>query len=324
MYFAICVVSYLHHMVIAFQTLDILYRSEDCRRLINNIFKNTAQFLWTIILLFILLFTYSFFTFYFFNGEFINPDAETPITVCTDTFQCFLMVADYGMRAGGGLGDALSIPFYDRESNVTDMISRVFFDLFFFIFIITIALHIMFGMVVDSFKDLSSEKYENEEDQENHCFICSLERSEYEKYADFDEHTEKEHCIWNYMFYILFLEHKAEHNSNELTKVEDSILKKYIKKSVRWFPAGRSQTFERLLEAKNGKKEKNDAEELSDMIEEIEEKMKGLHFISKFVEEIAEKKEEKEEENKKKEGEKPKNILLKDIGILTKSQKISL
>ena len=53
---------------------------------------------------------------------------------------------------------------------------RVIYDLLFFFVVIIITLNLIFGVIIDTFADLRSEKNEKEENRKNTCFICGLNR----------------------------------------------------------------------------------------------------------------------------------------------------
>ena len=50
--------------------------------------------------------------------------------------------------------------------------ARVFYDLLFFFVLIIIVLNLIFGVIIDTFADLRSEKQTKEEILKNTCFIC--------------------------------------------------------------------------------------------------------------------------------------------------------
>ena len=57
--------------------------------------------------------------------------------------------------------------------------------------------------------------YSIDADRRNKCFICSQERTVFEKEGIFfGKHTEKEHNVWNYFFYIVYLEEKESMDYN--------------------------------------------------------------------------------------------------------------
>ena len=42
----------------------------------------------------------------------------------------------------------------------------------------------------------------------NRCYICHLERYKFDKFADgFDNHVERDHNLWNYLYYIYHINH---------------------------------------------------------------------------------------------------------------------
>ena len=49
---------------------------------------------------------------------------------------------------------------------------RVIYDLLFFFIVIIIVLNLIFGVIIDTFADLRSEKQQKEEILRNNCFIC--------------------------------------------------------------------------------------------------------------------------------------------------------
>jgi len=156
--------------------------------------------------------------------------------------------------------------------------------------VITITLHLVFGMIVDAFKDLRIEKMDHEEDQENVCFICGLERSEYERYGNFDEHNEEAHSLWNYLFYIIYLREKFATAPNEFTEIETYIYNLYLAKNVEWFPlGGRSIEYENFLEVLHVSKETDDVDELLEMTEGIEKELRKLKGLKSMLEEANEK-----------------------------------
>ena len=51
-------------------------------------------------------------------------------------------------------------------------VGRVVYDLLFFFVVIIIVLNLIFGVIIDTFADLRSEKQNKEEVLKNTCFIC--------------------------------------------------------------------------------------------------------------------------------------------------------
>jgi len=89
-----------------------------------------------------------------------------------------------GLRTGGGAGDMLPLPpdvLLTHEDTFQYMGLRALYDLTFFIIISTIAMNIVFGIIVDTFSELRNKRYEIEADRLSSCFICSLRADEFER-----------------------------------------------------------------------------------------------------------------------------------------------
>ena len=53
---------------------------------------------------------------------------------------------------------------------------RVIYDMMFFFIVIIITLNLIFGVIIDNFADLRTEKQRNDEILRNTCFICGKQR----------------------------------------------------------------------------------------------------------------------------------------------------
>lgn len=52
--------------------------------------------------------------------------------------------------------------------------ARVIYDLLFFFIVIIIVLNLIFGVIIDTFADLRSEKQKKEEILKTTCFVCGM------------------------------------------------------------------------------------------------------------------------------------------------------
>ena len=68
--------------------------------------------------------------------------------------------------------------------------ARVIYDLAFFFLLIIIVLNLIFGVIIDTFADLRSEKQTKEEVLKNTCFICGMHScpSIVSRYIEFSLH----------------------------------------------------------------------------------------------------------------------------------------
>lgn len=114
--------------------------------------------------------------------------------------------------------------------------ARVVYDLLFFFIVIIIVLNLIFGVIIDTFADLRSEKQRKEEILKTTCFICGmykpvvhsvlyekhctiyleqwcnssclagLERDKFDnKTVSFDEHIKSEHNMWHYLYFLVLV-----------------------------------------------------------------------------------------------------------------------
>lgn len=95
-------------------------------------------------------------------------------------------------------------------------------------------LHIVFGIILDTFRELRKKQFDTEYDINNVCFICGIEKDECEKNnKNFSEHRENEHNIWEYTSYMITLRLKDAQDLN----ATNSYAKEQLEmKSIAWLP----------------------------------------------------------------------------------------
>ena len=92
---------------------------------------------------------------------------------------------------------------------------RMLFDNLFNIILLTVLLNIVFGIIIDTFASLREADKAKEEDMTNVCFICSIERSEFDRAqtSSFEQHIKEEHYWWSYMCACVCVCGKEAHDS---------------------------------------------------------------------------------------------------------------
>lgn len=79
---------------------------------------------------------------------------------------------------------------------------------------------------------------------ERQCFICGLDRKDFEKEdKSFDYHITEEHSLWNYINFMLYLE---KLKSVDMTGIEIIVKEKIKKKSTDWIPRSFTRYLGRL------------------------------------------------------------------------------
>lgn len=105
----------------------------------------------------------------------------------------------------------------------------------FFIVLILILLNIIFGIIIDTFAELSEVQHEMEHDMHEKCFICGESKASLEKKSiDFHAHTEDQHSIWNYVDYLIMLKFV---DAQETNAINSYVIEMVNDKKISWFPA---------------------------------------------------------------------------------------
>ncbi|XP_030878246.1 inositol 1,4,5-trisphosphate receptor type 3 [Leptonychotes weddellii] len=156
-----------------------------------------------------------------------NEELESTERACDTLLMCIVTVMNHGLRNGGGVGDILRKPSKDESL----FPARVVYDLLFFFIVIIIVLNLIFGVIIDTFADLRSEKQKKEEILKTTCFICGLERDKFDnKTVSFEEHIKFEHNMWNYLYFIVLVRVK---NKTDYTGPES-----YVAQMIKVWPRG--------------------------------------------------------------------------------------
>ncbi|XP_064131061.1 inositol 1,4,5-trisphosphate receptor type 1 isoform X2 [Loxodonta africana] len=192
---------------------------------------------------------------------------------CETLLMCIVTVLSHGLRSGGGVGDVLRKP--SKEEPL--FAARVIYDLLFFFMVIIIVLNLIFGVIIDTFADLRSEKQKKEEILKTTCFICGLERDKFDnKTVTFEEHIKEEHNMWHYLCFIVLVKVK---DSTEYTGPESYVAEMIKERNLDWFPRMRAMS----LVSSDSDGEQN---ELRNLQEKLESTMKLVTNLSGQLSEL--------------------------------------
>ncbi|XP_023661370.1 inositol 1,4,5-trisphosphate-gated calcium channel ITPR1 isoform X8 [Paramormyrops kingsleyae] len=214
-------------------------------------------------------------------SEDLSEDKER---TCDSLLMCIVTVLSHGLRSGGGVGDVLRKP--SKEEPL--FAARVIYDLLFFFMVIIIVLNLIFGVIIDTFADLRSEKQKKEEVLKTTCFICGLERDKFDnKTVTFEEHIKEEHNMWHYLYFIVLVKVK---DSTEYTGPESYVAEMIKEHNLDWFPRMRAMS----LVSSDAEGEQN---EIRNLQEKLESTMK---LVSNLSSQLTELKEQMTEQRKQK------------------------
>ncbi|NWT58938.1 ITPR3 protein, partial [Erythrocercus mccallii] len=203
---------FVHELFYSILLFDLIYREETLFNVIKSVTRNGRSILLTALLALILVYLFSIVGFLFLKDDFIlevdrlpdskakddplgmqrnvetfvescssdkiscsaaptaleEADPEQWERACDTLLMCIVTVLNHGLRNGGGVGDILRKPSKDESL----FPARVVYDLLFFFIVIIIVLNLIFGVIIDTFADLRSEKQKKEEILKTTCFIC--------------------------------------------------------------------------------------------------------------------------------------------------------
>ncbi|XP_052781889.1 inositol 1,4,5-trisphosphate receptor type 1-like isoform X2 [Mya arenaria] len=313
---------FIHEFFYSLLMLDIVYREETLSNVIKSVTKNSRSILLTAFLAVILIYLFSILGYIFFQNDFLmevdplpaigkeveavnqtcsdgnctetavnrytevaDDDEPTKERACDSLVMCILTTLNQGLRNGGGIGDVLRKP-----SSVEPLfVARVVYDLLFFFLVIIIILNLIFGVIIDTFADLRSEKQTKDDILRNSCFICGLQRSAFDnKTVSFEEHTKVEHNMWHYLNFIVLVKTKK---STEFTGPESYVSEMVKERNLDWFPRMRAMS----LAAEENDAEQNDTRMLQLQLNSTTDLVRLLtHQLSELKEQMSEQRKQKQ------------------------------
>uniref|UniRef100_A0A8C0ZWI9 Inositol 1,4,5-trisphosphate receptor n=1 Tax=Castor canadensis TaxID=51338 RepID=A0A8C0ZWI9_CASCN len=314
-YVLVCTLGlFVHEFFYSFLLFDLVYREETLLNVIKSVTRNGRSIILTAVLALILVYLFSIIGFLFLKDDFTmevdrlknrtpatgtrDTDGETvPFhssedknedgieRTCDTLLMCIVTVLNQGLRNGGGVGDVLRRPSKDEPL----FAARVVYDLLFFFIVIIIVLNLIFGVIIDTFADLRSEKQKKEEILKTTCFICGLERDKFDnKTVSFEEHIKSEHNMWHYLYFIVLVKVK---DPTEYTGPESYVAQMMVEKNLDWFPRMRAMS----LVSNEGDSEQNEIRSLQEKLESTMSLVKQLSGqLSELKEQMTEQRKNKQ------------------------------
>ncbi|XP_050314541.1 inositol 1,4,5-trisphosphate receptor isoform X2 [Anthonomus grandis grandis] len=308
----------MHPFFYSVLLFDVVYREETLLNVIRSVTRNGRSIILTAVLALILVYMFSIIGYMFFRDDFIvsvkkkddetceqislltgkqytddptheyceliDPGEEKKERACDSLRMCIVTTLNQGLRNGGGIGDILRAP----SSEESLFVPRVVYDLLFFFVVIIIVLNLIFGVIIDTFADLRSEKQQKELILKNTCFICGLNRSAFDnKTVSFEEHIKSEHNMWHYLYFIVLVKVK---DPTEFTGPESYVYTLVNSLNLDWFPRLRAIS----LAAVEGDGEQIELRSLQNVLESTQGLVKNLsNQLLELKEQMAEQRKQK-------------------------------
>ena len=220
-------------LIFPFLLLAIVDLNETLKNVILSIKYRHKEFILCFFLAFIIMYGLSNIAFFYFNSDFEQELDYYDDNVCKSLVFCALNSFDSGLRARGGIGDSgQRISFIKSK---THYVTRLLLDDIFFFLIVIISIDLVFGIIIGEFAALREETQKHINDRKYHCFICHANKISVEKNRqNFTVHVNKEHNLWNYVSYMIFVKLS---NLHDLNSINSYAREKIDNKDVSWLPS---------------------------------------------------------------------------------------
>ncbi|CAD8210359.1 unnamed protein product [Paramecium octaurelia] len=263
--------TFYHPFFFAFHLTEIVIRFPQLRNIIKSFWEPKLSLLLTFILIILFNYFFTLFAYIFFYDDYSGK--------CESLLYCFLETFDKAFKNNGGIGGWLDSnqPQDPGDYNY----GRFFFDNLYNIVIVIIMIQIFSGIIIDTFSSLREKQMQRDQDIQETCFICGFSRELFDRKSEagFKLHTQYEHYMWNYVFYISYLKEKEP---TEYTGIESYIANKLKNYDNSWIPINKAMVLKNMvLESQHYETEK-----LQDIQREMDYIKKTSFEIYKEMEEL--------------------------------------
>ncbi|RHY34188.1 hypothetical protein DYB32_001092 [Aphanomyces invadans] len=227
-----------------FPLLDILAINARLSNILKAVTSNLVPLGVTMAFGTIVIYLFSLIGFFRFQELMTNDDGPQ----CSSMMQCYLTYIHYGLLSGGGIGDYMSGTMahpLDYSDNVS-FFERLVYDLAFYIIILLLLINLIMGIIIDSFTSLREASEKKQEIESSICLVCTDTKDDIEYRGilmgvtnSFKKHTEEEHNLWNYLFFIMYLESKP---ATDLNGTESFVRQKLLAKEMSWIPKKKGES----------------------------------------------------------------------------------
>jgi len=215
----------------AFHLLDLVARNESLQNVVRSVTLNGKNLILTSLLISLFIYYVAIWATIYLSSNFVTASGEQ---LCSSVLSCWQTMFNYGLLSGTGPGDVLGPPQYSDP----DYLDKFIFDLVFFVVLILVFLNVFFGIIIDTFGELRGQRKDKEADIQDICSICSIDRTTFDRQGNgFDYHTQTEHNIWYYLYFIVYLKTKVQ---SDLSGIEQYIYQKIIASDINWFPMSKA------------------------------------------------------------------------------------
>ena len=239
--------------------LEFVNRIQLMQTILKAMYKPFKNILITLLMFILLEYFFSFFAVSWYTNHFPN-DTDT-----SNFLKTFMRMIDQTFKQDGGIGTyldkslddnfvAYSVPAYFN--------TRFLFDLFFFIIILLLIFQMFLSTIIDYFNETRENNENFDNNLETQCIVCGIDREEIEKINTndknaFKKHIHQYHNIFNYIYYLMYLQSSSYRDPI----IDNSVWELHLEKKYSYLP---KDICFKLLEKRCWKKyDNNESEEVN-------------------------------------------------------------
>jgi len=200
--------SLRNELLNALLLLDIVKKVPELSLIFDIFYEQRRSLAYTLAFCLVVLHIFAFWAFSSFSADFEHAadadDGDGPDfnMYCDTMLECLASTANLGLRAGGGLGEALG----QATRGAPTFWPRYLFDFSFFLIVNIILLNIFFGIIIDAFADKRALVAEEKAEIEGRCFICGLSKSQFDiENIPWKLHVYCQHNLHSYLAFVLYV-----------------------------------------------------------------------------------------------------------------------
>ncbi|CAK4082960.1 unnamed protein product [Aphanomyces euteiches] len=225
-------------MFFGFPLVDILATNEELRFVATAMKTNLGKLGVTTIFGAIMIYIFSLMGFFLLQSE-LTSDS---VNHCGTLLQCYSTYIRYGLLSGGGIGDYISSTLNNELplDQPDRYFERLVYDMAFFVVVITLFLNMIQGIIIDAFTTVREQAETKAALIRERCLVCNRARNAIELEGvelgllyNFSRHTQVEHNLFHYFFYIQSVTSKE---AKELNGIESYVVEKLKTKDMSWIP----------------------------------------------------------------------------------------
>ena len=192
----------------AFHLLDMVNKSVDLQYVFKSVTLNGRSLVLTAVFGVVIIWIYAIVGFHW-KRVFVLQDDEGNL-LCTTLLNCLVNAVSSGLRSGD-IG-AIMEPRVTWEAEYPYI---VLYQFTYYVIVITVLLNIIFGIIIDTFSELRTDRAKKKQLMENTCFICSVDRFTLDtRGGGFERHIKEDHNMWAYLYLVVYLRTKEETEYN--------------------------------------------------------------------------------------------------------------